>query len=129
MSSRPLILAVDDDEKLLKLLTVNLIAEGFQVMTASNGVQAMKFLEGVPPDLVLLDISMPVMDGFETLMHIREQSEVPVIMLTAADDPTTTSKAMRAGADDFMSKPFSIRELLARVHAKLRRYAILNSSV
>jgi len=123
MAGRPVILAVDDDEKILKLLSVNLITEGYQVITATSGKQALEMMHGNPPALVFLDINMPGMNGFETLRRIREESEVPVIMLTAIDDSTSLMTALRAGADDYITKPFSVKELLARVHAKLRRHS------
>jgi len=123
MAGRPVILAVDDDEKILKLLSVNLITEGYQVITATSGKQALEMMHGNPPALVFLDINMPGMNGLETLRQIREESEVPVIMLTAIDDSTSLMTALRAGADDYITKPFSVKELLARVHAKLRRHS------
>jgi DNA-binding response OmpR family regulator len=121
MVSRSIILIVDDDERLLKMLSTSLIREGFQVATATDGPQTIEFARGKTPDLILLDLLMPGMNGFEILSQIREESDVPVIILTGIDDPAVISKAMRAGADDFVIKPFSTKELIARVNAKLRR--------
>lgn len=121
MKEHRVILAIDDEESLLKLIRANLGAEGYEVVTCTRGSQAPALIAEKKPSLVLLDVMMPEMDGFSTLRLIREHSDVPVIMLTAHDDPDTLSKAMQTGADDFISKPFSIRELTARVKAKIRR--------
>ena len=121
MEKRPLILAVDDQESILKLLRVNLTVEGCRVITASDGSSALELLEEHKPDLVLLDIMMPGLDGFQTLDLIRERTNVPVIMLTAIDEVTSLQRTLVAGADDYVTKPFSILELVARIRAKLRR--------
>ena len=121
MEKRPLILAVDDEEPILKLLRVNLSQRGFHVATASNGTLALTLLEEREPDLVILDIMMPDLDGFQVLDRIRQRSNVPVIMLTGRDEVTVLRDALALGADDYVRKPFSIQELLARVRVKLRR--------
>lgn len=121
MEKRPLILAVDDQELVLKLLRVNLSLEGYHVVTASNGMSALELLEEYEPELVILDIMMPGLDGFQVLDLIRQRCNVPVIMLTAKCEETTLRDALVLGADDYVTKPFSILELAARVRAKLRR--------
>lgn len=120
MEKHPLILAVDDEEPILKLLRVNLSLEGYHIITASNGTSALELLEEHKPDLVILDIMMPDLDGFQVLDLIRQRSNVPVIMLTARCEVTTLRDALVAGADDYVTKPFSILELVARIRAKLR---------
>jgi len=121
MEKRPLILAVDDDELILKLLRINLALEGYHVATACNGVSALELLEEYEPELVILDIMMPGLDGFQVLDLIRQRCNVPVIMLTAKCEETTLRDALVLGADDYVTKPFSILELAARIRAKLRR--------
>jgi len=121
MRKSPLILVADDEEPLLRLLKVSLGLEGYDVVTASNGEKAVQAFEGSDPDLAILDIGMPVVDGFGVLKVIREQSTIPVIMLTAMDESSYLERALAGGADDFMTKPFDRIELMARVRAKLRR--------
>ena len=121
MEKRPIILVVDDEETMLKLLRVNLSLDGYDVITASNGVSALELLEERPPDLIILDIMMPGLDGFQVLDIIRERCNVPVIMLTARGEVTTLKDALVLGADDYVRKPFSVLELTARIRAKLRR--------
>ncbi len=121
MEKRPLIMAVDDEEALLKLLSVNLSLDGFDVITASNGISALELLEEYQPQLVILDILMPGLNGFQILDLIRQRSNVPVIMFTARCDETTLHDALFLGADDYVTKPFSLLELEARIRAKLRR--------
>ena len=121
MRECPLILVADDEEPLLRLLKISLGLEGYDVVTASNGVKALQAFESSDPDLAILDIGMPGLDGFSVLKIIREQSSIPVIMLTAMDEPACVERALAGGADDFMIKPFDRVELMARVRAKLRR--------
>ena len=121
MERHPVILAVDDEETMLKLLRVNLTVEGYSIVTASSGISALELLEECEPDLVILDIMMPGIDGFQVLDRIRQRSNVPVIMLTARSEATTLRDALVLGADDYVRKPFSILELTARVRAKMRR--------
>jgi len=121
MEKHPVILAVDDEESMLKLLHVNLPIDGYRVITASNGTSALELLEEYKPDLVILDIMMPGLDGFQVLDGIRQRSNIPVIMLTARGGVTTLNDALVRGADDYVTKPFSILELTARIQAKLRR--------
>ena len=121
MQKNPCILAVDDEESMLKLLRVNLAVGGFKVVTASNGISALELLEEYKPDLAILDIMMPGLDGFQVLDLIRQRSTIPVIMLTARGGDINLRDALVLGADDYMTKPFSILELTARIRAKLRR--------
>ena len=121
MERHPVILAVDDEETMLKLLRVNLTVEGYSIVTASNGISALELLEEYEPDLVILDIMMPGLDGFQVLDLIRQRSNVPVIMLTARSEETTLRDALVLGADDYVRKPFSVLELTARIRAKIRR--------
>ena len=121
MEKRPLIMVVDDEETLLKLLRVNLSLDGFDVVTASNGISALELLEERQPQLVILDIMMPGLDGFQVLDGIRQHSDIPVIMCTARCEVNTLRDTLVLGADDYVTKPFSILELEARIRAKLRR--------
>ena len=121
MKKHPLILVVDDEELIRKLLHALLSLEGYRVITASGGIVALQLLEEKKPDLVLLDIMMPGLDGFQVLRLIRERSNVPVIMLTAKREDFTVRDTLALGADDYVRKPFPPKELLARIRAKLRR--------
>ncbi len=121
MEKRPLILVVDDEEPIRKLLLANLSITGFDVVTAADGVSALAVQAEQKPDLIILDIMMPELDGLQVLSRIRQRSSVPVIMLTARDGLACLKHALNDGADDYITKPFSIVELLARVRAKLRR--------
>ncbi len=119
MSKR--ILIVDDEPRYLRLLEANLKTEGYTVVTAADGVQAVESFSAHPADLVLLDIMMPRLDGFATCQRIRQFSSVPIIMLTAKGEEQDRVKGLDLGADDYLVKPFSATELLARVRAVLRR--------
>jgi len=121
MEKRPLIMAVDDEETILKLLRVNLAVDGYDVITAPDGSSALELLEEYKPALVLLDIMMPELDGFQVLDLIRKCSNVPVIMLTARGEEAALRDTLTAGADDYVTKPFSMQVLMARIRAKLRR--------
>jgi DNA-binding response OmpR family regulator len=122
MSKRVLI--VDDEPRYLRLLEANLRTEGYEVATAQDGVQAVDIFSSQPIDLILLDIMMPRMDGFSTCQRIREYSNVPIIMLTAKGEEQDRVRGLDLGADDYLVKPFSATELLARVRAVLRRSQI-----
>lgn len=122
MSKR--ILIVDDEPRYLRLLEANLRTEGYEVATAQDGVQAVDIFSSQPIDLILLDIMMPRMDGFSTCQRIREYSNVPIIMLTAKGEEQDRVRGLDLGADDYLVKPFSATELLARVRAVLRRSQI-----
>jgi two-component system KDP operon response regulator KdpE len=119
--SKSLILAVDDDPKILRLLRIELTAQGFQVLTAERGPEALEVIERQRPDLVVLDLIMPGMDGLEVLKRVREKSGVPVIILTAKGTDTDKITGLELGADDYVPKPFNPEELTARVRAVLRR--------
>ena len=120
MKKQELILVVDDDREMLKMLNRTLELEGYGVALADDGRSALTMLEEREPDLVLLDIVMPEMDGFKVLGLIRQRYTMPVIMLTGRCEVTALRDALVLGADDYVKKPFSTRELLARVRAKLR---------
>ena len=115
------ILVVDDDPVILKFVSANLKARGFDVITAEDGESALQIMEERLPDLVILDIMMPGMDGFEVCNRIREWSSAPIIMLTAKSEVNDKVNSLNIGADDYITKPFGIEELLARVRAVLRR--------
>lgn len=120
MEKRPVILVVDDEEPIRKLLRVNLSMEGYGVVTACDGKSAFRAFKKHQPDLIILDITMPGVDGLYVLDLVRQSSNVPVIMLTARDDTITLARTLLNGADDYVSKPFSMLELTARIRAKLR---------
>ena len=117
----PKILVVDDEAAILQTLRFNLERNGYAVCTAGDGRQALSVIETEKPDLVLLDIMLPVLDGIEVCREIRRRSNVPVLMLTAKDQEIDKVLGLEIGADDYITKPFSIYELLARVKAHLRR--------
>lgn len=121
MADPKTILAVDDEPRYLRLLEVNLAPDGYRVRSATDGQQAVEAVAAEAPDLILLDVMMPVMDGFTACERIREFSTVPIIMLTAKGEERDRVRGLDAGADDYIVKPFSAQELLARVRAVLRR--------
>lgn len=122
MSKRFLI--VDDEPRYLRLLEANLRTEGYEVVTARDGLEAIDIFSSQPIDLILLDVMMPRMDGFATCQRIREFSNVPIIILTAKGEEKDRVRGLDLGADDYLVKPFSAIELLARVRAVLRRTEI-----
>ncbi|MEN4041294.1 MAG: response regulator transcription factor [Anaerolineaceae bacterium] len=115
------ILVVDDEERMARFIRLNLEHDGFRVIEAYRGMDAVKALRDSMPDLVLLDVMLPDVDGFEVLSLIREVSAAPVIMLTAKGDEDDRVRGLELGADDYVTKPFSPRELVSRVKAVLRR--------
>jgi two-component system KDP operon response regulator KdpE len=115
------ILVVDDEPRYVQAIRVNLQASHYEVLTASNGQAAVEIAASEEPDLVILDVRMPVMNGFEACQRIREFSVVPIIMLTALASDLDKVKGLDYGADDYLTKPFSPEELLARVRSALRR--------
>jgi two-component system KDP operon response regulator KdpE len=116
-----LILIVDDETRMRNFMRMNLDLEGYRVIEAGNGLDAINRVRDDLPDLVLLDVMMPELDGFEALRIIRETSIVPVIILTVRDDEADKVKGLELGADDYVTKPFSPRELASRIKAVLRR--------
>ncbi|NLE08285.1 MAG: response regulator [Dehalococcoidales bacterium] len=116
-----LILAVDDEPLILELISKTLLMEGYRVLTAGDGAAGLSLVREKDPDLILLDIKMPGQDGLLTLDHIRQITRAPVIMVTGFGGDEMVEKAINAGADDFIRKPFRPNELLARVKAKMRR--------
>jgi two-component system KDP operon response regulator KdpE len=118
---RPRILIVDDDLVIIKFLRANLKASDYETLTAMDGAEALEVIERELPDLVILDIMMPNMDGFEVCRQLREWSRLPVIMLSARGDATDKVKCLNLGADDYITKPFGVAELTARVRSMLRR--------
>lgn len=115
------ILVVDDEERMVRFIRLNLEHDGFQVVEAFSGSQALNKVRSSLPDLILLDVMLPDLDGFEILRIIRENSTVPVIMLTAKNEEDDRVRGLELGADDYITKPFSPRELVSRVRAVLRR--------
>ncbi|MFF2885222.1 response regulator transcription factor [Paenibacillus sp. NPDC057967] len=119
---RPHIVVVDDDERIISMLRRSLAFEGYEVTTASNGAEGLKTLLTVDPDIIILDVMMPQIDGWEVCRRVRESgSAVPIMMLTAKDDVIDRVKGLDLGADDYLVKPFALEELLARARALLRR--------
>jgi DNA-binding response OmpR family regulator len=121
------ILTADDDPQLLRLVARNLQLEEYDVLVASDGKQALELIEQHAPDLVLLDVMMPRMDGFTVCQRVREFSAVPIIIVTARGQDQDKVRGLDLGADDYLTKPFSVDELLARVRAVLRRAQFLPS--
>ncbi len=124
MAKDTTILVVDDDPVIVKFITANLKARGFAVVSAEDGEGALRALEQYLPDLVILDIMMPGMDGIEVVQRFREWSKVPIIMLTAKNEVNDKIELLHLGVDDYITKPFGIEELLARVRAVLRRKSV-----
>jgi two-component system KDP operon response regulator KdpE len=118
---KKLVLVVDDEPRMIQFIRMNLELEGYRVTQAANGLEALHKVRDELPDLVILDVMMPELDGFETLRMLREVSSVPVIMLTVKADEDDKVKGLELGADDYVTKPFSPRELASRVKAALRR--------
>ena len=118
---RKRILVIDDDLVVLKFLRANLREEGYEVLTALDGTEALHVIEKELPDLIILDIMMPKLDGFEVCRQIREWSQIPIIMLSARGAGEDKVKCLDLGADDYLTKPFGVEELEARIRAVLRR--------
>ena len=121
MSTQPLLLVADDEPRITKLVSMALSEEGFRVVTASSGEEALLKAEQIRPDIILLDIVMPDLDGIEVMRQLRERRPVPVILLTAKGSTADKAKGLDLGADDYVAKPFHPDELAARVRAVLRR--------
>jgi two-component system KDP operon response regulator KdpE len=116
------ILLIDDDSDLVMLLRLALQTDGYRILWAKDGVEGLQFVQNEHPDLVLLDLMLPLMDGWETCHKIREHSDVPILMLTAISGERNLSRGLDLGADDYIVKPFSVVELKARIRSALRRY-------
>jgi two-component system, OmpR family, alkaline phosphatase synthesis response regulator PhoP len=116
------VLVVDDEPRMIGFIRMNLELEGHQVIEAHNGLEALDLIRTQLPDIVLLDVMMPELDGFETLRMLREFSDIPVIMLTAKADENDVVYGLELGADDYVTKPFGPRELSSRIKAVLRRH-------
>jgi two-component system response regulator ChvI len=124
----PIIALVDDDHNILTSVSVALEAEGYRIMTYSDGASALENFKLSTPDLAILDIKMPRMDGMELLQRLRQKSDIPVIFLTSKEEEIDEVLALKVGADDFIRKPFSQRLLLERVKVLLRRAASKDSN-
>ena len=122
------VLLVEDDRNITELLQLYLEKEGYRVLTAPDGRQGLEVFRKESPDLVLLDVMMPVMDGWETCRILRSESQVPIVMLTAKGETDDKVQGLKAGADDYITKPFEMREVLARLEAILRRTGTASSS-
>jgi DNA-binding response OmpR family regulator len=123
------ILVVEDDLTLLETLEYNLVAEGYEVITVADGLTAVEVAREEEPDLILLDLMLPRLDGFEVCRILRRETNVPLLMLTARADEVDRVVGLEVGADDYLTKPFSMRELLARVKALLRRVRLIREEV
>ena len=119
------LLVVEDEPTLLETLKYNLVRQGYEVVTAADGTQALPTARAERPDLVILDVMLPGLDGFEICRVLRQEMSLPILMLTARDEEVDKIVGLEVGADDYLTKPFSMRELLARVKAQLRRVRIL----
>ncbi len=123
------LLIVEDEPTLLETLKYNLQRQGYEVVTASDGVEALPMARTENPDLVILDVMLPGLDGFEICRILRQEMSVPILMLTAKDEEVDKIVGLEVGADDYLTKPFSMRELLARVKAHLRRVRLLREEM
>lgn len=122
------ILMVDDETEILKLMEIYVRNEGYTLLTASHGLEALEILRTHKVDLIILDVMMPQMDGIEACMKIREENNTPIIMLSAKSQEIDKIAGLSIGADDYVTKPFSPLELIARIKSQLRRYKQLNSN-
>ena len=122
------ILVVDDEPVIMESLAYSLRREGYNVSVTPNGIDALELFDRIQPDLVILDIMLPGMDGLEVCRRLRARSSVPIIMLTARSDEVDKILGLEIGADDYLPKPFSFRELLARIHSMLRRLTLDNQA-
>ncbi len=118
---KPVALVVDDESNILRFVRANLRASGYEVASATNGAEALAQFEAVNPNVVILDIMLPEIDGLEVCRRIRNISDIPIIMITAKDDIQDAVEGLNAGADDYITKPFAVEELLARINAVMRR--------
>jgi DNA-binding response OmpR family regulator len=123
------ILIVEDEPALQETLNYNLTRQGYEVEVAGDGQAALDSARGMKPDLIVLDIMLPVIDGFEVCRILRQEMNVPILMLTAKDDEIDRVIGLEMGADDYLTKPFSMREFLARVKALLRRVRLIREEI
>lgn len=123
------VLVVEDETTLLETLAYNLKRQGYDVLTASGGTQALELARKEQPDVVVLDVMLPGLDGFEVCRALRREMNVPILMLTARDEEVDKIVGLEVGADDYMTKPFSMREFLARVKALLRRVRLIREDL
>jgi DNA-binding response OmpR family regulator len=123
------IMVVEDEQTLQETLAYNLMRQGYEVETTGNGLQALEIARRDHPDLILLDIMLPGMDGFEVCRVLRQEMTTPILMLTARDDEIDRVVGLEVGADDYLTKPFSMRELMARVKALLRRVRLIREEI
>jgi DNA-binding response OmpR family regulator len=128
MATYPTVLIIDDDPMAIQLVAETLRQEDYAVLSAPDGPQGLRAMYEHHPDLIILDVNMPTMDGWTVCQRVREVSNVPIVMLTARDSPDEMIKGLDLGADDYVTKPFDIKVLLARVRATLRR-AVADSAV
>jgi two-component system KDP operon response regulator KdpE len=118
------ILVVDDEQQITRVLKTTLMSQGYGARAASDGYEALQMMRSWPPDLLITDLRMPKMDGLELCRQVRATSQIPIIVLSVRGEERTKVEALDAGADDYVTKPFSTKELLARVRAALRRSAV-----
>ncbi|HOA79622.1 MAG TPA: response regulator YycF [Defluviitaleaceae bacterium] len=123
------ILVVDDEKSIADIIAYNLQKEGYEVLVAYDGEEALDIIFSKDPDLILLDIMMPKIDGFQVCRKVREKKETPIVMLTARAEEVDKVLGLELGADDYVTKPFSVRELMARVKANLRRVAVVEKEI
>lgn len=121
------VLAIDDDNAITELLSMLLRTHGYEVLTANNGEEGIKFIREKSPDVVILDLMMPGMDGWQVCKQVRSFSNVPIVILSALDDPSMIASALDAGADDYLIKPISSNILVAHLNRLIRRTGSLNS--
>ncbi len=120
------VLVVDDEQNIVDILQFNLEKEGYEVITAADGLEGLKLARSEDPDLILLDVMMPEMDGFQVCQELRKEDKLtPIIMLTAREEEADRVMGLELGADDYVSKPFSVRELMARVRTNIRRQSAI----
>lgn len=124
MTTSSRILVVDDDQAIAEMVGIVLRGKGFEVVTTADGASALDSFDRLDPDLVLLDLMLPGMDGIEVCRSLRRRSGVPIIMLTARSDTADVVEGLEAGADDYLTKPFETEELVARINARVRRTAV-----
>jgi DNA-binding response OmpR family regulator len=125
----PKVLVVEDEQSLVETLEYNLSRQGYTVSTAMDGARALDIARSVKPDLIVLDVMLPTLDGFEVCRILRQETNVPILMLTARADEVDKVVGLEVGADDYLVKPFSMRELLARVKALLRRVRLMQEEM